>query len=373
MKRLISVLTTVAIGLTTTTPVWAAQIYSSTDSVNSSYTLVSKTPIDISDYAVKNNVNVVVYDQNNLLSKEYHSDGLVISYDVNPINKQIQKISNSQGVTTTITQDGNHKTYTTYNSGKTVKSYSVEKNISKQSYNLSTENIKKAAQSNNNNSNNTPELYSDYIEDGYNLSNMIPSVWTVAAGNDKFGRPRTAMTEAEIQEYFEDKNSVLQDSIDVWAFDANGDLYDTGRTVIPSKVISDASKDYSINPKVLLGKLQGESSLVYTQTAEVNTRTFAYCMGYNATDSGDILTGTGFDQQVENAARMFLHHWNTAYEMGESSLPYYFNNLDTDIYVNNCGTYALFQYTPWVSSNLLLAKVFKMMFPGNGQNGVDWN
>lgn len=148
---------------------------------------------------------------------------------------------------------------------------------------------------------------------------------------------------------------------------------DTGRSVKPSTVIDQASQDYWINPKILLGKLQGESSLVYKTSAAVNTRSFAFCMGYNATDGGDICSGTGFDEQISNAARILLSHWNEAYDMGQSSLPYYFSNLDTDIYVNNCGTYALYKYTPWVSSNLLMAKVFKMMFPGTQQNGVNWN
>lgn len=340
---------------------------------------------NLSEYAKSNNVNLVIHDENGFVSQEYHSDGLRVDYTMDPETKKVQMISNSEGTKTIINTTATDVTYTTYNlKDEIVESYSVPyRALSIENYDLSTDNALRIARindtsekilANSSSSDSTAVVYSDTIEGEYNLSNMVPSVWTVASGNDHFVRRKTAMTESQIQTYLESKGSVLKNPIEVWAYDSNHKLFDTGRKVTPSKVISEASKTYMINPKILLGKLQGESSLVYTTSANVNTRAFAFCMGYGATDAGDILlTETGFDNQIDNAARLLLNNWNIAYQKGRENMPYYFEANDGGIYLDNCGTYALYVYTPWKSGNLLLAQVFQMMFPGSGQNNVDWS
>jgi hypothetical protein len=134
---------------------------------------------------------------------------------------------------------------------------------------------------------------------GYNLSNMLPSIWTVAMGNDKFGRPGTAMTKTDIQNFLVSKNSVLKNPIQVWAVNSSGTVYNTGRVVTPSEVIDNASVTWSINPKVIIATIQKEQGLITATSGDPKSRSFYFCMGYGATDSGDINAYTGFDTQVD--------------------------------------------------------------------------
>lgn len=338
---------------------------------------------NLSEYAKSNNVNLVIHDENGLVSEEYHSDGLCVNYTVNPETQNVQMISNSEGTKTIINTTSTDTIYTTYNSKNEIvelrsvpcQTFQLEDNSPLIDAALKTAQMVSTSDkmaTNGSLSNNIATIHSDTFEDGYNLSNMVPSLWTVEAGSDYFIRKQTSMTRDQIQAYLKNRNSVLKDPIEVWAYNSNHQLYDTGRKVTPSNVIYNASKTYYINPKILLGKLQGESSLVYKTSANVNTQAFAFCMGYGATDAGDILTETGFDNQINNAARILLYYWNAAIENGKDNMPCYFEAKDGGIYLDNCGTYALYEYTPWKKSNLLLAQVFKMMFPGSGQNGVDW-
>ena len=97
-------------------------------------------------------------------------------------------------------------------------------------------------------------------------------------------------------------------------------------------------------------------------------------MGYGATDSGDINSETGFDKQVDGGTHLFLKLWNEAYNKGQSGFPLsYTDSTNINLRIDNCGTYALYQYTPWVSSNLLFLQVMKMFWPGSQQNSINWN
>lgn len=152
------------------------------------------------------------------------------------------------------------------------------------------------------NSSVTPFAVVDYYVAGKRMNSLLSSSDFLYNNDD-------AMTESEIQSFLTSKNSVLRNNIKIYAINSSGNAYDTGRTVKPSKVISDAAKNAGINPRVILVTLQKESSLVTSTDTNVNRRAFHYAMGYGATDSGDITTYTGFDKQVELASAWMYDKW----------------------------------------------------------------
>ena len=96
-------------------------------------------------------------------------------------------------------------------------------------------------------------------------------------------------------------------------------------------------------------------------------------MGYGATDSGDMNGYTGFDTQVDQGTDRYAELWYEAYLLGQNGLPVEFAASDGTLQINNCGTYALFRYTPWQSSNLLFLRIMKGYWPdSSGINGINW-
>lgn len=240
--------------------------------------------------------------------------------------------------------------------------------------------------------------YEDYIINGRNMNSLAASVWAVAIGSDRFVRySSTNLTATQIQDFFVSKNSILKNQIQIWAKNTSGVVYDTGRSVYPNQVIDTASKNWSINPKVIIATMQKEQSLV-TGSFSNNSSHFYGAMGY-----GDCYgTDSGFDTQVDRGTHLFLTLWNAGYSKGQSAFPYLmkkgtfydqYASLNNDqnitysgvtyknyIWVKDCGTYALYSYTPWTSTfsggfdsgNYLFLTCMRTYWPGN-YNGVDWN
>lgn len=197
----------------------------------------------------------------------------------------------------------------------------------------------------------------DYYVKGKRMNSLLSS-------SDFIYNSSKAMTESDIQTFLTNKKSVLKDKIKIYAINSSGKAYDTGRTVKPSTVIYNAAKDEKINPKVILVMLQKESSLVTSTDTNVNRRAFHYAMGYGATDSGDITTYTGFDNQVQLAAKWLYTKW-----LNDSQMYVYLTvnggvtktvNGETykgEIYVDTYPAWVLYKYTPHVIDYSLLPTI----------------
>lgn len=198
--------------------------------------------------------------------------------------------------------------------------------------------------------------YENYYVNGYLLNDLMPS-WP--NGSMDYFFDYFTMTEAQIQSFLQGYNSILKDTIQVWAINSSNTVYNTGRTCKPSKVIFDAQNNQHINAKVILVTLQKESSLVQAAPGSVgyNNRRFYFAMGAGATDSGDVNSNSGFDNQISIGADKLVYHWLNA--PSDSQYPYKMtvnNGVDKTsnsitykgyIWVKNYATYALFKYTPW--------------------------
>ena len=185
----------------------------------------------------------------------------------------------------------------------------------------------------------------------------------------------SAMSPGQIQSFLVSKNSILQNTIKIYAKNSSGTVYDTGRTCIPYSVIYNAAVNANINPKIILITMQREQSLITKTSGNVNTRAFYYCMGYGATDSGDNLSYSGFDIQVQGGAQLFYTFYSNASMNATLSV----NNGVTvtrngetypgSIVNTTLPAYSLYKYCPWTfdtsitstftGGNYLFIKVFE--------------
>jgi hypothetical protein len=384
----------------------------------------------LATYAVESNSNIMLYDENGKIINEIHSDGVKVFFIYDPKTKRIKEIRNTNNVREILDYsscdvDGTLTISIYYNNELVTNKF--ENDISeflnkktKIEANSDTTIIKKAAEGTLYQSNSisvplentltatpTPTPYEDYIVNGRNMNSLCPSIWTVAVGQDKFGRnSSTNLTAAQIQSFLVNKNSVLQNQIEVWAKNSSGNVYDTGRRVYPNQVIDKASKDWCINPKVILATLQKEQGLISVihpgdPNYPYSARAFYFAMGYGATDGGDINSYTGFDTQVDGGTHLFLTLWNEGYYKGVNGFPFKMTGINYGliktfngvtytnyIYIKDCGTYALYRYTPHTfdvkltpapyfdSGNYLLLTCMKVFWPGNSSSnyqGANWN
>ncbi len=182
-----------------------------------------------------------------------------------------------------------------------------------------------------------------------NMSNLI--------SDSLFVRQTSSASQKNIQDLFDTTNSPLKNDITIYRRNSSGNVYDTGTTVTPAKVIYDASVTYSISPKVILATLQKESSLVssYHANDKLSSKCFYFCMGAGS-DKG--ATSTGFDNQIDLGTST-LNKW---YQDGVDNytFPYYYSNsgfygyrgynttgYSTSIWCDNAATYSLYKYTPY--------------------------
>lgn len=330
------------------------------------------------------NENIMIYDENGRIVNEIHSDGRI--YDIQWDNDRIIQVTDTAGYKTVYdySKNGqvienifyNNQLQTSYfrekehyqiNFGKFSSPEATLKNEIAQQYSQGL--VDSSAVNSLESSSVTPSAVVDYYVDGKRMNSLLSSSDFLYNDND-------AMTESEIQSFLVSKNSVLRNNIKVYAINSSGNAYDTGRTVKPSKVISDAAEDAGINPRVILVSLQKESSLITSTNTNVNRRAFYYAMGYGATDSGDITTYTGFDKQVELASAWMYDKWLYDSELfvfltvnGGVSKTYGGVTYAGKIQVDTFPAWVLYTYTPHVidysllptlsGGNYLFLKVFE--------------
>jgi hypothetical protein len=339
------------------------------------------------ELAKADNYNIMLYDYNGNIIDEFHADGESVHYTYEAETGKMQSLKNSNGDSIKFNYDNKDKIkISRFKNEQLIETVTIDKNNKNASEDSSTLDekmkvIQKASQGLLDNSSqekietiNTLSIstLSDTIDGDYNLSTLCPSIWTSAVGSDKFLLPST-MSESSIQSFLESKNSVLKNIIKVYALDSSGTVYDTGRIVKPSTAIYNAANTYYLNPKVILGSLQREQGLITKTSGSVDTRAFYFCMGYGATDGGDINSCTGFDKQIDGGTKLYVDLWYEGYQKGQNGFPLTFSASDGDVSVNNCGTYALYRYTPWMASNKLFLQIMKGYWPSSsGVNGINW-
>ena len=171
------------------------------------------------------------------------------------------------------------------------------------------------------------------------------------------------LTQAEIQAIFDARNSFFKNYIDP----------STGKSA--SWVIVDRAQFYNINAQVILAKIHQETSSVWTYQ-DLSERKIFYgvdigekvdwLLSYGLPDGGPAqMAFKGFYNQVDNAARtlkdVFDNPSSWGWVVGEQHTV-----NDGTVTPTNRATVSVYSYTPWISSNNLLYRVWKMMFGDTG-------
>lgn len=167
------------------------------------------------------------------------------------------------------------------------------------------------------------------------------------------------LRETEIQTIFDSRNSFFKDYIDPT----------TNKPA--SWVIADRAQHYQISSRVLLAKMQQESSSVWAYRdmnlhiynkagLDMGTRA-EWVLFYGWSDTTIYPQYKGFYNQVDNAAKSlsewFANPGSKGWMVGQTHPV-----SDGTVTPTNRATAALYIYTPWISSNELLYQVWKMMF-----------
>lgn len=132
--------------------------------------------------------------------------------------------------------------------------------------------------------------------------------------------------------------------------------------------IKQASKEYKVNPKLLLTKLQAEQRLIKGEKAiDPNEYQLDGAMGVGMLDNGIIIEKfQGFITQINYAAKYFRNFYNEAPLVD-------FTHLDVDgqrLKVVNAATYSLYKHTPHFAASQLAYNVYKMFFGTEDLGGL---
>ncbi len=291
---------------------------------------------EISNYIKQNkNVNILVYDESGKITEEYHSDGEILTFSH---SNSTTTIYSNTGTTEKI--DYKQKEIEFFDSNGNL--------VQTKDYISPSDNMINKDEINNNENivSMSATVYESDTVNGVNMNNLIT--------NAQFTNSST-MSYAQIQQFFVNKNSVLQYPVLVYKTTSSGTTYFDGMTIDTASSISSNCTNYKVNPKLIICMLQKESGLV-TKTkdsANYDSRSFIYAMGYGATDGGDQYAYARFDQQLYWGIRGL----RSMYDNAPSSYPVVkkpvnFNRNSTNglyhnyVWVDNKATYALYTYTP---------------------------
>lgn len=303
----------------------------------------------LEEIASGDKVTVLVFDEEDRISEEFHSDGLKVKYNWD----QDQIISSEDS-------EGGEEQYSIENGKFIVERYYNDELIEVKSTDLvnSVSNDDDSeVESENSKALATNE---DYMVKGIRMNDFISNS-TLTNTSD--------LSETGIQKFLSDRKSILADPVHVYRKDKNGKVYDAKIKVSPAKLIYNAQEDHGISAKVLIALVQKESTLVTPKKGEVSydSRRFIYALGNGATDKGDMYMLSGFDKQFDGAAKTLKNLYN---EGKNKSFPVKLivNDGKTvshqkvtykgEIWVRNVATYAMFRYTPWTIDTALLPKDF---------------
>lgn len=296
----------------------------------------------LAQFAVENEENIVLMDENGYILNEFHSDGYAAEF----IYAATLSDNSSHELVSIVDNDGKVQNifYNVEGNIAHIDVYCDDEYVGTKDYTMSLPDKEIMSLPDNNiffvtHSNGTQTNMSDLIS------------------NYCFRRHESSASQQDIQNLFDTTGSPLKNNITIYRRNSDGVVYNTGITVTPAKVIYDASVTYTISPKVILATLQKESSLVSSAYAneDMSSRIFYFCMGAGSSKSA---TSTGFENQI-NLGTSTLQKW---YQEGidNYSFPYYYSNQGfygyrgynttgyvTSIWCENAATYSLYKYTPY--------------------------
>ncbi|MFF2154870.1 hypothetical protein ACFVVQ_06110 [Paenibacillus chitinolyticus] len=340
-------------------------------------------------------VNILLYNEGGKIDREFHSDGLEVTYTYEK-NGNMQESADNKGGKQKYVDKGNFVEVVEYQNGieKSRRNLS-EKNKKAKIRPLTEQLLEEKSKIDNWKKNESLGFtdqsltqYEDYKVNNILLNDLVPKSCPCKSGSDPFINFES-LKQTEIQSFFEAKNSILKDAVQIWRKKADGSVIEIDKTVLPSEAIYNAAVKSRMNPKVVIASLQKESSLISAQPDSVSSssRRFYYALGYGATDGGDLLGTSGFDVQIEKGTQLFKDLWfeapSTNYPVLVKEINY--NKTVTSngviyknyIWVKNYGTWAMYKYTPHAIDSKLLPTVgggnylFYQVFKGYW--GTDWN
>ncbi len=174
-----------------------------------------------------------------------------------------------------------------------------------------------------------------------------------------------SMDRSGIRAFLRNKNSSLSDMI-IEDFE--------GKRRYASEIIYQSARNYQINPKYLLVKLQKEQSLVTSQNP--TQRQLDWATGYGACDSCDTTDPRlekykGFGKQVDNAAGIMRWYYENAGREQWIKKPNTSYTIDTTIITPaNQATAFLYTYTPHLQGNQNFWKLWQNWFQQRYPNGT---
>jgi hypothetical protein len=151
--------------------------------------------------------------------------------------------------------------------------------------------------------------------------------------SDDFFQDSNYLTETQIKSLLQSKGSYLS-------------------KVGAEKTIAQASRDYQINPLVILGRLQTEQGLVAKRNVTKNQ--LKHATGYGVFDNGRRLPSSGLKSQIMHAAEGLREHFNAFY--GQKVKIDYGKRIITP---KNAATYSSLKYTPHTQGATLNARIVK--------------
>lgn len=164
----------------------------------------------------------------------------------------------------------------------------------------------------------------------------------------------SSMSLTEIQKFLESKNSFLSNFVTT---------DDQGNKLTAAQVIFQSARNYQINPKVILVKLQKEQSLIENNSP--TTKQLDWAMGYAICDSCSmddpaLQKFRGFFHQVDQATQRLRWYLDNPQAFKQAGVPYLINGQI--VIPANQATAALYIYTPHIHGNYLFWKIWNKWF-----------
>lgn len=113
-----------------------------------------------------------------------------------------------------------------------------------------------------------------------------------------------------------------------------------------SQIIDRVSKQYNVNPKLILVSLQREMMLISGRNKIPEQKVFDRALGFGCTDGGDITKYYGFENQITNGARIYRKWFDLG--INELSKPIEVDYKKADVVPINQFTYSLYLYCPHI-------------------------
>ncbi len=196
---------------------------------------------------------------------------------------------------------------------------------------------------------------------------FLPFIPVIAAENSAFD-PNFIISDEEMQ----DANSMTRGDIQTFLKEKGGfiatlkTLDASGKRRKTSEIIYRAAKEYTINPKYILVKLQKEQSLI--TDPDPTQKQLDWATGYGVcdsckTDDEKIQKYKGFGTQVDNAAGIMRWYYDHVTEQAWIKRPNIVYAIDTtEVKPANFATAFLYTYTPHLNGNENFWKLWQQWF-----------